>query len=280
MNRGLGYIRDRHKGFGATPDWRFEARFKEGPPPSASTRELVVDVLDQGRIGSCVANAILQVLRMGHVRQGVVKPELGSRLMAYYLGRAVEHRTLDDAGTQLRLVFQTLNQFGFCPESVWPYSDLEDGARLLEGMWKFDANLDKAKAPFRRMPSGEAMSRAFDQRSPTEYHRIYETGYGRVEAVKHAISQGLPVAFGTLVSEPFCENKLGSQPLDPPTGLVIAGGHAMVIVGYDGDTFEVLNSWGTGFGEGGYCQFSADYLAWSETSDLWTCVHSPVEGEV
>jgi len=37
------------------------------------------------------------------------------------------------------------------------------------------------------------------------------------------------------------------------------GGSSMVvsIVGYDGDTFIVRNSWGTGFGDGGYFRISS-----------------------
>ena len=49
---------------------------------------------------------------------------------------------------------------------------------------------------------------------------------------------------------------LGSVPIGG------SGGHAMLIVGYDrpGQYFIVRNSWGTGFGHGGYAFLSYDYM--------------------
>lgn len=49
-----------------------------------------------------------------------------------------------------------------------------------------------------------------------------------------------------------------------------SGGHAMIVVGYlSGVGFIVKNSWGIGWGDAGYCIMTPEYLAWSETGDLW-----------
>lgn len=261
--RGLGYQPDSTKTDGEKPDWAFQrGALKFAAPPSAHLQELVLDVLDQGSLGSCVFNAALQAIRMGHVRQGVKDPKLGSRLYSYYLARAAVHLTMLDAGSQLRTCFEMLNKFGFPPEYLWPYDD---------------ADTDSKSDPFRIMPPTVAFHAGFDVRSPTVYRRITTTGSALLDEIKHAIANGHPVCFGCEVDEDFTRglfNPLNS--LQPPTEN-IAGGHAMLFVGYSGDSFEVLNSWGTDFGQSGYCRFSPDYVL--QCRDCWTVEHSPVQGE-
>lgn len=218
-----------------------------GPvPPAATCRPYIVSVLDQGAASSCVANAILQAVRADHVRQGVASPVLGSRLFGYYVSRAYHNETHVDGGTYLRTFFASLVKFGFCPETAWPY-DLVD---------------------LNKMPPADAFRQAFDQKTPTSYSRIMSQGGERVLAIKRAIAAGHVVCFGTDIATDFFGDK-GEVPIAPPTGKQIAGGHAMAVVGYDGDAFEIVNSWGTGWGDGGFCKFSAEYLAASCTRDLW-----------
>ena len=45
------------------------------------------------------------------------------------------------------------------------------------------------------------------------------------------------------------------------------GGHAMCVVGYDGDNFEIVNSWGTGWRNGGFAWLTSGRLA--TATDLW-----------
>lgn len=222
-------------------------------PRAVDRRDLVVNVLDQGSASSCVANANMQAIRMSHKRMGVANPQLGSRLLNYWFSRAAEHATSIDGGTYQRDFLDSLNRFGFCPESKWPY----DVSRVND------------------MPSSAAIRAAYDQHAPTDYRRITVGSYGVVTAVKRALAAGYPVTFGTLVSTAFASDQLGTGPLKPPIGEPIAGGHALCIVGYDGDTFDVVNSWGDGWGAGGYCTFSADYLAWSGSGDFWIVAQPP-----
>jgi len=251
----LGYRPDPLKRPGETPDLDAQEVLKAAPLPiSASLREHVVEVLDQGGLGSCVAHAAAQAVRISHHRQGVANPKLLSRLFGYYCSRAYHHETGQDNGTFIRTFFAALNKFGFCPEEVYPYVD--DGAA------------------FKKMPSTTAFHAAFDQKSPTVYRRIYEEGSERVDAVKRALASGFAVCFGTDVSNDFCSSKL-DNPEKPPVGKTIAGGHAMTLVGYDRDVFDVVNSWGGGWGESGYWYFDADYIAWSGSRDFWIVEHSP-----
>lgn len=259
----LGCLPDPPKLAGETPDWKFDrARLTATSPPSHSLRELVLDVLDQGQLGSCVANATLQAVRMRHVAQGVANPRLGSRLMSYYLARCADGAQVYDAGTYNRRLFEMLNKFGFCAEEIWPYSDLDTGMPT---------------DPYRLMPSTKAFHDAFDQRSPTIYRRIDSVDDQLIEDLKLAISNGFPVPFGCDVNVAFTTGNFNpKQALPAPT--ISAGGHAMIYVGYSGDVFEVLNSWSADFGDNGFIYFTPEYVM--TTRDQWQVEHSPVDGEI
>lgn len=266
--RGLGWLKDKPKLLGEAPDHLFEdfkaERALGAAPVTFSLAELVLKVLDQGQLGSCVSNATAQALRMRLVAQGVSAPPLPARLMIYYLARAVDHATSVDAGTYPRVAMEILNKFGFAPESLWPYSDKNDSS---------------AKDPFKLMPTMEVFQAAFDQHAPTKYVRITSSGNQRLVDLKTAIAGGFPVIFGCNVSEAFCQGDFdASKPLDPPAAKDSAGGHCMIFEGYDGDDLTVLNSWSEDFGEKGRIKFSPKYLA--ACDDLWAIDHTPVEGEV
>lgn len=260
--RGLGWKKDPPKAPNETPDRLARRRLGLAPPPpSASCRHLIVDILDQGQLGSCVANAGMQALRASQVRQGAVNPPLGSRLFGYYLARAYDHDTANDDGTFARNFFQAVTKFGFPPETAWPYSDDSGpGSR------------------FRQMPPIEAFREAIDQSAKMavpSYERIDTTGAERILDVKRAIAAGHLVCFGTTVSTAFCNGDLGTGPIKPPIGLPAAGGHEMVFAEYDPDGVGVVNSWSKDFGDGGWVRFSWDYVAWEATDDLWIVTTAP-----
>jgi C1A family cysteine protease len=262
--RGLGHIPDAAKAPDELRDWTLDepislrARFAASPPPAADLGELVVDVLDQGKLGSCVANATAQALRMRHVAQGVARPILASRLMVYFLARSIDHTTGEDAGTQVRSAFRAIEKLGFAPEEVWPYDD--------------------GPSRFKLFPSSAAFKAAHDQKSPTSYHRITSTGHEKLVDIKRAIAAGYPVVFGTEVDAEFCDGSFYSKKvLLPPKSGASVGGHSMLFTGYSGDTLKVLNSWSKAYGDHGYVYFSPEYT--NACTDCWVVEHTPVEGE-
>jgi C1A family cysteine protease len=102
------------------------------------------------------------------------------------------------------------------------------------------------------------------------YQRVPQT----LTSLKACLAHGYPIVFGFQVYETFESQQVaatGVVPL-PGTGEQLLGGHAVLAVGYD-DTatrFLVRNSWGPGWGQGGY--FTMPYLYLTErdlSNDFW-----------
>ncbi len=100
--RGLGWKKDPAKLAGETPDRLAAPRLRALPPPpvSASCAQYILDILDQGQLGSCTCNAFTQALRAAMVRAGAKAPELAARLFLYFLARAYDHDTANDDGVK------------------------------------------------------------------------------------------------------------------------------------------------------------------------------------
>jgi len=267
MTRFLGWNR---------PTQAHLARCKAGPravnilagvaPASKVDLSKFVTIIDQGQLGSCTCNSTAQIIHVAMVAAGL-DPETPflSRLFAYYMARLEDGNVSQDAGSENCTVIDAACRMGFCPESVWPY--------------------DIAK--FAHEPSTEAIWAAFDQRGKVDvnYHRIDDgvMGSALLTVMKQALTAGYLFNFGTPVTEAFCEGQAGTSPdnlaMPPIDGKNIAGGHSMTVCGYD-DTvakpyFKIANSWGTGYGDGGFCYFSQSYLTWGQTSDMWIVTAAP-----
>jgi C1A family cysteine protease len=70
--------------------------------------------------------------------------------------------------------------------------------------------------------------------------------------VKKSLSEGKPVVIGMNTPDSFIEAKNVWEPTENPGNFY--GGHALCVVGYDDDrgAFEIINSWGRKWGNGGF----------------------------
>jgi len=214
-------------------------------PGFVDLREWLTPVEDQGQLGSCTANAIagayeyLEKRTIG--REGSV-----SRLFIYYLERKIEGTVSEDSGANLRNGMKVLQDYGACSEDTWPYD--------------IDA--------FKREPNGSAFSEA-EQHTVDEYRRVPV----ELHAMKTCLAEGYPFVFGMKIFKSFEDDGHHGRVSLPSRGDEDMGSHAMLACGYsDRDqVFVVRNSWGTDWGDAGYCYVPYTYLSDGDmTHDCWT----------
>jgi C1A family cysteine protease len=213
-------------------------------PPKVDLRAEDSPIENQGRLGSCTANALaghLQFLEMVHrdPYQNV------SRLFIYYNERAVEGTISVDSGAMIRDGIKVLAKFGVCAESEWPY-DISQ---------------------FTRKPSTACYKDGLKRRI-SSYHRLQT-----LDEMLNCLAEGFPFVFGFTVYESFESLKVaqtGIAPM-PKKSERAVGGHAVMAIGYDQKQkrFIVRNSWGVEWGQAGYFTLPYAYLE-TLADDFWT----------
>jgi C1A family cysteine protease len=206
-------------------------------PSKVDLRPGCPPVYDQGLLGSCTANAINAAFQYMQKKQKQ-KDFLPSRLFVYYNERVMLGTVDTDSGAMIRDGVKSVAKAGVCPEVMWPYDITQ----------------------FTVKPTRQCYTEALKNQALV-YRRVLNSNLHQLQG---ALASGTPVIFGFSVYESFQTAevaKTGMVPL-PPRGEKMLGGHAVLAVGYDDETqrFLVRNSWGEGWGEGGYCWMPYGYL--------------------
>lgn len=241
-------------------DWNHAALMASRPLAAQRAENLdmlrlVPDILDQGNLGSCVANAALGAVRVKNRVDGIESPELGSRLLTYYLCRGYIGTEAHDSGAHIRDAFRSLNTYGFCRESAYPYR-----TRM-----------------FTDRPPAHLFSRAFDQRDPARYWRISSYGPQRVAELKAAIDAGNPIVCGAMIGQAFLDWD-GSIGMKCPLSVYAGAGHAFYAAGYSEVGLICVNSWGRDWGDlGRFCVSWSDKQMGSvdDLLDVWVVESAP-----
>lgn len=210
-------------------------------PAKTDLRSFCSAVEDQGNLGSCTGNAIAGALEAVENIKKATFVDI-SRLFIYYNERLIEHTTRQDSGAYIRDGIKSVASTGAAAESIWPYNI----------------------AKFKRKPIKAAYKDALT-RKITEYQRV--TSFADLKA---ALAEGFPVVFGFTVYDSFMSQKVadtGMVPM-PAKNEQVAGGHAVLCVGYDDATQHVIvrNSWGPDWGDKGYF-----YMPYAYISDANLC---------
>jgi C1A family cysteine protease len=211
---------------------------------SVDLREWDTIVESQDSLGSCSANAITNAYELCVNR---MHPEYFthlSRLFIYYNTRLEHGIVEEDEGMFLRDGMKSLTRYGVCCEDLWPYD-----------ITKFNIE-----------PSEEAYEDA-KKRRILRYQKLISTYY-----ITEVLNNNKPVVFGMTIYDSFMNlNERISTVSFPSRKEKSMGGHAMCMVGYDlkKRLFLAKNSFGTDWGEDGYCWIPFDYIR-QEGYDIWT----------
>ena len=203
--------------------------------PTVFTVSKLPPILDQSNLGSCVINAFSFC-----VSKQTNKAIQLSRLFQYAICRCLDNTLLsDDSGTTVRTACQSISKYGVCKESMYPY------------------NISR----FSNLPPLNVFNSSKKFRQFT---------YTFINQDLTSIKNGLytyknPIIFGFMVYSSFMTNDVattGQVPMPNVNNETLEGGHCMAIVGYNDITqmFTCANSWGTGWGNRGYCYLPYDYL--------------------
>jgi len=205
--------------------------------PIIDLRYHVFEIEDQETIGSCVANGVCsQCEVIGNQHNNVTDL---SRMFLYNATKAFEGR-LGQSGLYTRNAYKVAYKYGIAPESDYPYDLSKDDIYPPENIYQI--------ASERRVEKYEAVVRS----GITD-----GDGSSRIHRIASALQEGLVVGIGLPVTQSLYNltgpwhthsYKLASQDKE-------IGGHYMYIVGHDANRrmFIVANSWGTDWGDGGYC---------------------------
>lgn len=230
-------------------DWKYAApaRVLADLPSRVDLRDYCPEVLDQGELGSCTANAIANAHLFDQMAQQAKHPMPPSRLFIYFNERWTEGTVQSDSGAQIRTGIKTIADYGVCSEKRWPYV-----------IGKF------AKRP----PKG-AFTEALKHQSVT-YRRIEQT----LNDMRGCLAAGHPFVFGFTVYDAFESPTVARTGVlnMPGKGERCRGGHAVLAVGYDNASarFLVMNSWGDGWGDDGFFTIPYAYLLDSNlAADFW-----------
>lgn len=249
QQHGLGWLPD-------VPDQRdytYKPRVMapEQVPQAVDLRDQFPRVYNQGRLGSCTAQALAAAFDFNRQLQGVSFMD-PSRLFIYWNERDIEGTVDSDAGAMLRDGIKVLVKHGTPRETTWPY--------LLE---KFTVK-----------PPTEVYVEAEKSQALT-YQRIMRPVNDSLNDMLMCLNDGYPFVIGFAVYDSFETDAVAETGIVPmPTNdETMLGGHAVVVVGYDIDKewFICRNSWGEEWGDKGYFYMPFAYLESRDlASDLWT----------
>jgi hypothetical protein len=197
---------------------------------------------------SCTGHAVAAVIN--HVLKAKAARARVSPYMLYRLARRYDEFPGDaDAGSSLRGAFKGWFNHGAALEQAWPSLDLspepdvDDQANLLA---------------WRDRPLGA----------------FYRVNPFRLDDVQSAITELNAIAVSGVIHEgwktPVARRKGGEtvHVITRPVDARVVGGHAYCLVGYNEVGFLVQNSWGTGWGGGGFA--TLPYEDWLDSAyDAW-----------
>lgn len=231
-------------------------------PTKVDLRQWCSPIDDQGHLGSCTAHAGTGLYEYFE-RRAFGKYVDASRLFLYKATRNLLGWT-GDSGGYLRTMMGAMALFGLPPEKYWPYVENKYDEELTAFLYSYAQNFQALL-----------------------YYRLDGLGVTKpqlLEKIKDSLRNGLPLVFGFTCYSSLQLADDGKIPF-PDKKETVDGGHAVMTVGYD-DTMKIVNpgnrsivttgaimirnSWGTGWGDGGYGWLPYEYILRGIADDWWS----------
>lgn len=203
-------------------------------PAKVDLRKYFTPIKNQGTLGACSAFTLVGIYEYILRKNSKQDADL-SEAFVYYNVRRMNNE-VGDRGSSLHDVVVTMGTEGVCAEHYCPYTDNAD----------------------MQQPSAEAYEDAL-QRKIVKALNVRND----VNHIKSAVAEGYPVAVSLRIFESF--DPVGgfiSRPTEAEIADGKSGNHAMIVCGYSDEEkiFIVRNSWGTKFGDQGYCYIPYSYF--------------------
>ena len=235
----------------------------KAPAATTDLREWCSPIENQGAIGSCTAHAGVGLVEYFE-RRAFGKHLEASRLFLYKVTRDLLHAT-GDTGAFLRSTMEALVLFGVPPEEYWAYNTADFDKEPPTFCYAFAQNYQAINF-YRLDPSGTAPDVVLNR-------------------IKTHLAAGLPSMFGFTVYNSYTQAGTSGKIPFPTPGEKVVGGHAVDAVGYD-DSIKIKNahpgatetagallirnSWGAGWGSGGYGWLPYEYVLKGLAEDWWS----------
>jgi C1A family cysteine protease len=214
-------------------------------PGSASLRQYALSPGDQGQVGSCVTWAT------GYSAYGILMNEQGisgAPMAPMYIYSQIAQG--NDQGTT---------------------GDVALGMEQQQGI---DTKADYYQGDFDYTTQPDDNERANAAAYKLSGYQTLPVGAGSENAVKRAISQGLPVSVGFNVRQSFMDLNAqngsdysytpGDDSSDP-----FVGGHEVAVIAYNDQGVTIENSWGTGWADGGYVNVPWSFFTTGDVDELY-----------
>lgn len=237
-------------------------------PRAVDLRRSCSPVENQGRLGSCTANAAAGIVEYFEIR-AFGKHLDGSRLFIYKNARNLMGWR-GDTGAYLRTTMAALRLFGVPAEKYWPYTDAAP-------------NFDAEPPAFIYSLANNFKTLKFFSHDPFDAKL---RGDAVLQSVKKYLAAGVPSMFGFYGFPSFANSSMpGGIPFPCPNEQA-AWGHAIAAVGYDDGlkitntrcnrtttgALLIRNSWGTTWGDQGYGWLPYDYVLNYIANDFWSII--------
>jgi hypothetical protein len=209
-------------------------------------------VRNQLHIGSCTAFASTALFDFVRRKNNLVK-WTPSPLFTYYATRLADNTVEEDNGATVRNALKSTVRDGVAMERTWPYIPNK----------------------FTERPTQEAWDNA-EKHQTLEYLVIDDFNK---DAWLNCLNDGYPFIFGLNLYSSFFDpifTMLGGFMQEPDRdNEKFVGGHCMMAVGYlknhnNKEYLIVQNSWGTNWGDSGFCYIPLSYIMSNDSFDFWT----------